>query len=227
MQLVFDSELGEQIYKQLPLLLVYLRESASVVEAKRLMDVLRETTHNDAMTGLRNRRFLEEYIGALVATVQRKQQKLSVLMLDLDKFKDVNDTYGHDAGDILLKVLANTLQAQVRAADFVIRYGGEEFLIILQESGDDYTGEILGEKIRAAVEAMKIQIPGQLLQKTISIGVARFPEDNEDFWQTVKCADAALYVAKDTGRNKVVRWSEPLDEGDAGTDIAAQMTTEQ
>jgi diguanylate cyclase (GGDEF)-like protein len=211
-QLVFNGEFSQEIYRVLPLILVYLRESSTVVEAKRLMSALRETTLRDAMTGLRNRRFLEEYMNTLVASTQRKQQRLSVLMMDLDKFKSVNDSYGHEAGDMVLKSLAKTLESQVRESDLVIRYGGEEFMVILQETQDtEYCGDRMAEKLRASVEAMNIQIPGHVLQKTISIGVSHFPEDHADFWQTVKYADAALFRAKESGRNRVVRWDPKID----------------
>ena len=103
------------------------------------------------------------------------------------------------------KVLAQS----VRSSDYVIRYGGEEFLMILQET----TGELaikVAEKIRERVSELKVQVAGGVLQKTISIGVADFPGDSDTFWQTVKFADVALYHAKDTGRNRVVRFSMDL-----------------
>ncbi|MEH6627790.1 MAG: diguanylate cyclase [Motiliproteus sp.] len=212
MQLVFNANFSEEIYQQLPLILVYLRESSSVVEAKRLMNVLRETTLKDAMTGLRNRRFLEEYQSTLIASTDRAKQKLSILMMDLDKFKSVNDTYGHEAGDTVLKALAKTLEQQVRESDLVIRYGGEEFMAILQETGEDYNGEILAEKIRASIEDLSIPIPNHVLKKTISIGLASFPQDSKDFWQAVKYADTALFAAKESGRNKVVRWELKMEQ---------------
>jgi diguanylate cyclase (GGDEF)-like protein len=106
-----------------------------VLETKRLMESLRDSTLRDPMTGLNNRRFLEEYVETLVASVQRKGAHPSaILMLDLDYFKMVNDTHGHDAGDAVLKALSNVLKQAVRASDLVIRYGGEEFLIVLLDS---------------------------------------------------------------------------------------------
>jgi diguanylate cyclase (GGDEF)-like protein len=169
------------------------------------MDTLRESNLHDPMTGLKNRRFLEEYIDTVVAGTQRRKQQISLLMLDLDYFKKVNDTHGHDAGDAILKALAAVLRQQVRAADLVIRFGGEEFLVILQDTelGD---GDEVGEKIRAAVEATKFQVPGGVLQKTISIGVADFPADSDTFWQAMKYADVALYRAKEEGRNRVLHF---------------------
>ncbi|QEP42447.1 diguanylate cyclase [Ectothiorhodospiraceae bacterium BW-2] len=191
------------------MLYVYLREAAPVIEAKRLMDTLRESTLIDPMTGLNNRRFLEEYSDTIIATANRRQSRVSVLMLDLDYFKKVNDTYGHDAGDKVLKALAQIFRNSVRASDLVIRYGGEEFIILLQDSNSDM-GEQVAEKVRANVEAHLFTIPGAELKKTISVGVADFPDDSDTFWQTIKFADVALYQAKDQGRNRVVRFTKEM-----------------
>jgi diguanylate cyclase (GGDEF)-like protein len=127
-------------------------------------------------------------------------------MLDLDYFKMVNDTYGHDAGDAVLKALSGVLKQSVRASDLLIRYGGEEFLIILLDS-EGKAADQVAENIRAAVEKMKVQVAGVSLQKTISIGLSSFPEDSETFWQAVKFADVALYQAKEQGRNRVIRFN--------------------
>jgi diguanylate cyclase (GGDEF)-like protein len=161
------------------------------------------------MTGLHNRRFLEESVDTLIAQAQRRKSPMAFLMLDLDYFKMVNDTYGHDAGDTVLKALAKVLTHSVRASDYVIRYGGEEFLILLQETNAEGAVEV-AEKIRKAVEELKIQVAGGLLQKTISIGIASYPDDSDTFWQGLKFADVALYHAKDSGRNRVVRFTKAL-----------------
>jgi diguanylate cyclase (GGDEF)-like protein len=194
----------------LPFINVYLREAAPVLESKRLMENLREANLRDPMTGLSNRRFLEEYVDTLLASAQRHKTHLALLMLDLDYFKMVNDTYGHDAGDAVLKTVAKTMRHGVRASDLVIRYGGEEFLIVLQET-DSEGGARVAENIRAEVEKLKVPLmDGTILQKTISIGVADFPEDSTTFWQAVKFADVALYRAKEEGRNRVVRFTSDM-----------------
>ncbi len=208
-QIISQPEDEQRIQDTAALLQVYLRESAPVLETKRLMESLRDSTLRDPMTGLNNRRFLEEYVEVLVANVQRKGAHVAILMLDLDYFKMVNDTHGHDAGDAVIKSLANVLKQAVRASDLVIRYGGEEFLIVLLESSAEQAFQI-GEKIRAAVEALKIQIGTLTLQKTISIGIADYPGDSATFWQAVKFADIALYQAKDQGRNRVIRFKPEM-----------------
>lgn len=205
LQLVVNKDEAERVHEFLPYLNVYLREAAPVIEAKRLMDTLRASNLTDAMPGLHNRRFLEEFAGTLVSSNQRRKSQLSILMLDLDYFKMVNDTYGHDAGDLVLKALAKTMQASVRTSDLVIRYGGEEFLIIMQDACGEAADKV-AEKIRADVESMKVQLPAAVLQKTISIGIAEFPLDSDTFWQAVKYADVAMYNAKESGRNRVVRF---------------------
>lgn len=189
----------------IPFLSVYLREAGPVLEAKRLMEHLRENALRDAMTGLYNRRFIEEYVTTLVAGSQRRKSPFSVLMLDLDFFKQVNDTHGHEAGDKVIKTLADILLRNIRSSDMAVRYGGEEFMILLLDTGAEGALKV-AEKIRAEVEATKIPLPGGILQKTVSIGVAEFPKDSDTFWQVVKFADVALYKAKETGRNKVVRF---------------------
>jgi diguanylate cyclase (GGDEF)-like protein len=211
-QLVVRESEAQAFQSQVPYVNVYVREMTPVLEAKRLTETLRESSLRDAMTGLNNRRFLEEYVDTLIASARRRKTTLAVLLLDLDYFKVVNDTYGHDAGDIVLKSLANVLKSSVRASDMVIRFGGEEFVIILQETDADNAMRV-AENIRAAVAEMKIQVGSSTLQKTISIGVAMFPEDSETFWQSVKFADVALYRAKEDGRNRVVRFRPEMWEG--------------
>ncbi len=208
-QLICDEEKGKQLQKTIPFLQPYLREASPVIETKRLMSTLRESNLKDAMTGLNNRRFLEEYVDTMVANNDRNKSSISILMLDLDYFKKVNDTYGHDIGDKVLIELSKVLVQSVRNSDMVIRYGGEEFLIILQNTKENYGFEV-AEKIRLQVEKLKIQAAGVVLQKTISIGVSDFPDDSDTFWQAVKYADVALYQAKKNGRNQSIRFTPEL-----------------
>ena len=209
LQLVVQDHDKDKLKEQEPYVQVFLREAAPVLEAKRLMETLRESNLRDPMTGLNNRRFLEEYVETLISGAQRRNAHLCILMLDLDYFKMVNDTYGHDAGDTVLKALSKILRQAVRSSDMVIRYGGEEFLIILQDT-TAADGERVAENIRLSVEQMKIPVGTTTLNKTISIGVADFPGDSDTFWQTVKFADVALYRAKESGRNQVVRFKSDM-----------------
>ncbi|MDI6746319.1 MAG: diguanylate cyclase [Rhodocyclaceae bacterium] len=208
-QMVISAEHSPLARLMAPFIAVYLREAGPVLEAKRLMEHLRENSLRDAMTGLYNRRFLEEYIGTLVSGTQRRKSAITVLMLDLDFFKQVNDTHGHEVGDKVLKTLADVLLRNVRSSDIAVRYGGEEFLLALMDTGGD-AAMAVAEKIRAEVEATKVPIAGGMLQKTISIGVAEFPSDSDTFWQIVKFADVALYAAKAGGRNRVMRFTPDM-----------------
>jgi len=209
LQLVAKATEKEVLLSQIPYINVYLREAAPVLETKRLMETLRESSLSDPMTGLNNRRFLEEYVETLVANVHRRKSGLSIMMLDLDYFKMVNDTYGHDAGDAVLKALSKVLRQSVRASDLVIRYGGEEFMIVLQDTTAENADQI-AETIRSSVEKLEVQTGNVRLKKTISIGISDFPTDSETFWQAVKFADVALYQAKESGRNRVVRFDPKM-----------------
>lgn len=213
-QIVAAADEAALAVRMMPFVAVYLREAGPVLEARRLMEHLRENALRDAMTGLYNRRFLEEYASALVSGTQRRKSALSVLMLDLDFFKQVNDTHGHEAGDRVLKTLADIMVRSVRSSDMAVRYGGEEFLLVLTDTGVDAAMDV-AEKIRGAVAATRVPVAGGNLQKTISIGVAEFPGDSDAFWQVVKFADVALYQAKSRGRNRVVRFAPEMWDGDA------------
>ncbi len=208
-QIVIAEDEASLARLMVPFVAVYLREAGPVLEAKRLMEHLRENALRDPMTGMHNRRFLEEYVSTLVSGSQRRKSVFSVLMLDLDYFKQVNDTHGHEAGDKVLKTLADLLMRNVRSSDLAVRYGGEEFLLVLSDTGADVAMEV-AEKIRVEVEATKVPLAGGVLQKTISIGVAEFPSDSDTFWQVVKFADVALYQAKSRGRNQVLRFAPDM-----------------
>jgi len=146
----------------------------------------------------------------LIANAKRKNEKIAFLMIDMDYFKKVNDTYGHKAGDIVLKKLSKILTDGVRESDIVIRYGGEEFLILLQNVTDINAAKQVAEKIRQAVENTEIQTEEANIKKTISIGISIFPDQCDKGWECIKYADLALYEAKRTGRNKVVLFNEKL-----------------
>lgn len=187
----------------------YIKESLSVIEAKRLMGTLRESALNDALTGLRNRRFLQEYAESLVAGALRRGKCTALIMCDIDYFKQVNDTHGHATGDAILKETAGIIGRSIRASDLLIRFGGEEFLAVLLDVNEGESVAI-AEKIRQNVEKAKFKLPEGVLQKTISLGVSEFPNDTNMFWQAIKYADVALYKAKEGGRNKTMRFTPDM-----------------
>ncbi len=189
----------------------YIKEATPVIEAKRFAAALRETTLKDPMTNLYNRRFLETYMDTLVANAKRRATNVGVLMCDMDFFKEVNDTHGHEAGDVVIVRTAEILKECVRTSDLVIRYGGEEFLVILVDVASKDDINRVAEKIRTSMEATTMQLPGGgTLQKTISVGYSMYPFDSEGFWECIKYADVALYKAKNNGRNQVQGFEEEM-----------------
>ncbi len=212
--MVFESEEElEEKKGHIPYILNYANEAAPVLETKRLMQMLKESSLKDAMTGLYNRRFLDEYVEKLQPQILRQKSSVAIFMVDMDHFKMVNDTYGHDVGDTVLKELSKILADNVREGDLVVRYGGEEFIIIAHNIEDEENTISLAEKLRSKVEEKSIDIGNsKTLKKTISIGISLFPKDNNSIWQAIKYADLALYEAKTSGRNRVVRYYEELKE---------------
>lgn len=191
----------------------YVKQALSVIEAKRLMNTLRESALKDPLTGLYNRRFLQDHANHVISGVLRRKKTLGLIMCDLDYFKQVNDQYGHDVGDLVLKETAVMIGRGVRDADIIIRFGGEEFFILLVDinPGDSM---LVAEKIRKIFEETKIKIPNGSIKKTLSLGVSEFPGDGDGFWQCIKYADVALYKAKETGRNKAIRFEEAMWTGE-------------
>jgi diguanylate cyclase len=157
----------------------------------------------DVLTQLFNRRFLQTILKREIDLFRRKGTQFCVLMLDIDFFKRVNDQYGHDAGDRVLQSVSGLLINQVRASDFVFRYGGEEFLIVLAEV-DQEQAEAVAEKIRSRVEAAEtLMSDDRSIKVTLSIGIAAF-DGHPDYQRLVERADKALYEAKHAGRNRCV-----------------------
>lgn len=164
--------------------------------------LLREETIRDPLTGLYNRRYLEEMLTREIARAERGGSPMSILMLDVDHFKNVNDVYGHPVGDLVLKALAGKLTAGTRRADIVCRYGGEEFAIILVEASLKNAFQ-RADKLRQTVQEMAIPYQDGTLRITISAGVATYPDHSQDGKELLELADQALYAAKQAGRNCV------------------------
>jgi diguanylate cyclase (GGDEF)-like protein/PAS domain S-box-containing protein len=169
----------------------------------RLREALHTQSVRDALTGLYNRRYLEEVLDREVRRAGRAGQSMGILMLDLDHFKRFNDTYGHDAGDAVLRETAGFLLKNVRAEDFVCRFGGEEFVVILP-TADAEGSRARGEKLRSTMRELTILHQGKSLgMVTISVGVATFPTHGMSPKELMAAADVALYEAKRGGRDQV------------------------
>jgi diguanylate cyclase (GGDEF)-like protein len=176
---------------------------------KELLEVnerLRHMSQTDGLTGLDNRRHLNERIEEMFQHALRLNEPFSLVMCDLDKFKSVNDTYGHQAGDEVLKQLARILKEEAREIDRVGRYGGEEFMLLLPGTVLD-AAVTFAERVRKRIEANTFTFDGGTLRRTASFGVSGWPHPKIKESDTlVRTADDALYVAKETGRNCVIRF---------------------
>jgi diguanylate cyclase (GGDEF)-like protein len=169
-----------------------------------LREILRNQSIRDPLTGLFNRRYMEESLARELHRAARKDRKVALIMIDVDHFKDFNDTFGHQAGDMLMQELAGTLKSRVRASDIACRYGGEEFVLILSEADADGASSCM-EQVRAEIKQYHLHHHGQALGSvTVSAGVAVFPDHADDADALVRAADLALYRAKSEGRDKVL-----------------------
>lgn len=193
-------------YKEMvPIISNYFELAEPVLESKFLMHKLEERSLKDGLTGLYNRRFLDQFVELNLAN----DRELAVLMLDIDFFKSVNDTYGHDVGDIVIKEFATILQNNIKGSDLAIRYGGEEFLLIIFNANHENIQKI-ANAIREDFSKKTFKAGDKVFQKTTSIGVSHLPIDGHGLWQVIKYADIALFEAKETGRNKIVRFEKRM-----------------
>ncbi|WP_456479324.1 GGDEF domain-containing protein, partial [Nautilia sp.] len=196
----------KNVLKNLPYIKAYLNEVSAIIEAKYTLEILHNQTIKDPLTQTFNRRYLDNILSLIINNAKRKNDKIAFLMIDIDHFKKVNDTYGHKAGDSVLKTIADILKSSIRKSDLVIRYGGEEFLIILQNIKSSEDALKVAEKIRSAVEKNKFYLENNTIEKTISIGISVFPDNCEEGSECIKKADIALYKAKESGRNRVIMY---------------------
>jgi diguanylate cyclase (GGDEF)-like protein/PAS domain S-box-containing protein len=168
-----------------------------------LRETLRDQSIRDPLTGLFNRRFMEESLEREMQRAVRKNHRVSVLFIDLDHFKRFNDTFGHDAGDLVLRSIADLFRRLFRVDDVICRYGGEEFAIILPESSAE-NAAIRGNALREEIKRLEIKYKNHTLGRiTLSIGVACFPEHGRTSEELVKAADQCLYQSKSAGRDMV------------------------
>lgn len=192
----------------------FLQRLASIaavcVESVRNQERLKQVGLTDALTGVNNRRYFERRCHEEISLARRQGWPLACMFLDVDKFKRINDTLGHQAGDNVLRAVACIIKNQLRASDIIARYGGEEFVALLPQTALRPACDI-AERIRAAVETYGFEpLPGEPLTATISIGVSMLSTSTEDCGASAQAealvarADKALYMAKETGRNRVV-----------------------
>lgn len=190
-------------------------QTALALEKAKLIAFLENLSITDELTGIANRRHFEWRLSEEIERARRYQYPLSALMLDLDHFKQVNDTHGHQVGDLVLQQIAQRLKKVLRRTDFLARYGGEEFIVIAPQTPAD-RALILAERLRQIIAESPISVSPHLqICITISIGVAVFPEHAQNGNELVRAADEALYKAKQTGRNRVCLFEpEPVEGGE-------------
>ena len=185
--------------------------SVADITARKVMEAgMRHLAHHDALTGLPNRTLLEDRFAQALSGARRSGGGLALLFLDLDRFKDVNDAWGHPVGDALLRAVAERLKTSVRAVDTVARHGGDEFIVVLPATGTPAAAALVARKILAALDA-PVEFDAYRLYVRASLGIALYPRDGTDFATLLKCADTALYRAKSAGRGCLRFYTAQMD----------------
>jgi len=172
---------------------------------EKLNDELRDLSNRDPMTHAFNRRYFGEFSKRMLSLAKRSEQCVCICIIDIDKFKNINDNYGHSIGDKVIILLAKKLEEYVRTSDIVARFGGEEFVIFLHNTSLGCAHKI-SEKIRSNIQRLEVDTSTNRISFTVSIGLSQYEEtkDSNNIEHTLKRADDALYVAKESGRNQVV-----------------------
>ncbi|HBD9351229.1 TPA: diguanylate cyclase [Legionella pneumophila] len=202
-------EVGLEFDENQQLLITAFAELTALALANvRLRENLRYQSIRDPLTGLYNRRYLEDFLFKQLHQAERTKASFAILMLDLDHFKKINDTFGHDAGDLVLKELGQILNSDIRLGDIAARYGGEEFVLLLYDI-DAQAAKMKAENLRSAISNLQVKYGAQPVgQITASIGISVYPDDAKSPAEVIEAADKALYQAKNKGRNKVILFSE-------------------
>ena len=189
-----------------------LARARTQIRKRRYTDHLRDNVQNsiemaitDALTGLHNRRYMESHLGTLAEQASSRGKPLALMMLDIDYFKSINDSYGHDAGDDVLRQFAVRVRKSIRGIDLACRYGGEEFVVVMPET-DLHVAGMVAERLRRSIasEPFAVNKGANRIDVTISIGLSTLQTKGEAVADVLKRADIALYRAKHDGRNRVV-----------------------
>lgn len=176
--------------------------NSHVINARRRLDEMHQIARTDSLTRIGNRQHIEGRVRALIAEFENSQAMAGLLFIDIDHFKRINDTHGHDAGDQALCMVASTIRNALRATDTVGRWGGEEFVAILYEVFDEKTLQATAEKVRSLIETSRLDIGGRNLSVTASIGATRL-YSNDSVDSLIRRADGLMYRSKQAGGNRV------------------------
>ncbi len=202
--------IADNLYTQKPItpedlkiFMMLANQAGLAIENSRLYEMVKEKSHTDSITGLWNHGFFQDQLVKELENAKIKNQPLSLIILDIDNFKQFNDTYGHQNGDIVLKEVASLLRECCREIDFVCRYGGEEFAIILTQTKKD-TAFTIAERIREGIHKHPFSPANSPVYPpiSVSVGLAAFPDDTEAKEELITKADQAMYIAKFSGKNQ-------------------------
>ncbi len=181
----------------------YVATAQPTIVSKKLMQILNKMARVDQLTGMYNRKYLDEFAETAIPQALRTGTPYGILMIDIDFFKMINDTYGHDVGDEAIRIISRVIKDSIRKSDVAIRFGGEEFIVLLHNCDKEFI-KTIAEKIRTTFAKEVISAGSESFSKTLSVGTVMFPEDSESIWKCIKYADMSLYYAKEHGRNQVV-----------------------
>jgi diguanylate cyclase (GGDEF)-like protein/PAS domain S-box-containing protein len=186
----------------------YIRD---ITEQKKYAEKLRTIAHFDSVTGLPNRLLFQDCLDGQIKLCDQSNLPLSVMFIDIDNFKDINDTLGHQTGDYLLKEVSKRMLGCLRKADFLARFGGDEFVLIVNQFNADDDVDDVAERL---IEALKVpfQIQNEMVYVTISIGISSYPTDSHSYHELVKNADQAMYMVKKSGRNGYAHFNTAMEE---------------
>ncbi len=204
-----DEKETTRVRNMLGLIEDYIATAQPAIVGKKLMQILNKMARVDQLTGMFNRKYLDEFAESIIPQAARTGTPYGILMVDIDFFKMINDTYGHDIGDEAIRVISRVIKESIRQSDVAVRFGGEEFLVLLYNCDQDYVKDV-AEKIRSNFAKQTISAGNDSFSKTLSIGAVMFPRDSDSFWKCVKYADMSLYYAKEHGRNQVVCYDEKI-----------------
>ena len=208
---VFPEWLGiSTVRDERGVLVNYIGIFSDISERKAAAARIEYLAHHDTLTGLPNRLLLKDRMAQAIALAERSGRRVALLFVDLDRFKAVNDSYGHPVGDILLREAALRLQSCVRESDTISRHGGDEFLVVLNEVQDSQVPAQVAAKIMSAL-AQTFHIEGHEASISASVGIAVYPDDGADFDELLKKADTAMYHAKEAGRNAFRFHTQPMN----------------
>jgi diguanylate cyclase (GGDEF)-like protein len=190
-----------------PVILVAYITTMLSADIRYAVDKIKRVSDTDDLTGLYNMRAFTAVLSRYFKQSLRYSHPLSIVMIDCDNLKQVNDTHGHESGNRLLQHVARGVRSELRGSDVLARYGGDEFVALLPETGSSGARE-MGERIRRAIEMSKLDVHGTDVVTNVSIGVASYPEDGGSVEAIMEKADKAMYRAKQRGRNRVMMSSE-------------------